>query len=287
MTDERLEEMIGQAAGAIQEADALLITAGAGMGVDSGLPDFRGQDGFWRAYPPLAKLGLDFVEMANPEWFKRDPALAWGFYGHRLNLYRRTEPHAGFALMKAWAEAKPEEWFVFTSNVDEHFQKAGFNAQRVLECHGSIHRLQCPYYCEYATWSAEDIEIVVDEETLRATGPLPTCPRCGNIARPNLLMFNDPSWVSDRYDGRQKFLFGWSGRVVRQGSKLTVIECGAGRAIPSVRNLSEKYAAIGATLVRINPRESFGPPGTISIPLSALDALTRIDDRIRAAGGAT
>ena len=55
--------------------------SGAGMGVDSGLPDFRGQHGFWRAYPAIAGLGLSFEEMANPAWFKRDPHLAWAFYG--------------------------------------------------------------------------------------------------------------------------------------------------------------------------------------------------------------
>ena len=53
------------AARAVREAEALLITAGAGMGVDSGLPDFRGTEGFWRAYPPFARLGLRFEQLAN------------------------------------------------------------------------------------------------------------------------------------------------------------------------------------------------------------------------------
>src|SRR6478752_6346225 len=91
---------------ALEECDALLIAAGAGMGVDSGLPDFRGTEGFWRAYPPLAELGLRFEEVANPTWFDRDPQLAWGFYGHRLNLYRATEPHEGFSVLRRWGEAK-------------------------------------------------------------------------------------------------------------------------------------------------------------------------------------
>ena len=81
------------AAQAIEGADALLITAGAGMGVDSGLADFRGSEGFWRAYPAIAKLGLSVAEMANPAWFERSPSLAWAFYRHRLN--RRTIPHDG------------------------------------------------------------------------------------------------------------------------------------------------------------------------------------------------
>ena len=62
---------IRSAAEAIATADALLIGAGAGMGVDSGLPDFRGDEGFWKAYPPLKKLGISFYEMADPIWFHR------------------------------------------------------------------------------------------------------------------------------------------------------------------------------------------------------------------------
>jgi NAD-dependent SIR2 family protein deacetylase len=57
----------------LERADAILITAGAGMGVDSGLPDFRGSEGFWRAYPQVKELGLRFEDLANPEWFERDP----------------------------------------------------------------------------------------------------------------------------------------------------------------------------------------------------------------------
>ena len=91
--DTEINEGIEKAAAAVAMADALLVTAGAGMGVDSRLPDFRGDKGFWKAYPPFERLGVSFVDMANPGWFARDPELAWGFYSHRLELYRATEPH--------------------------------------------------------------------------------------------------------------------------------------------------------------------------------------------------
>jgi NAD-dependent SIR2 family protein deacetylase len=51
-------DSIDMAAALLRDADGLLIAAGAGMGVDSGLPDFRGNEGFWKAYPALAKQGL-------------------------------------------------------------------------------------------------------------------------------------------------------------------------------------------------------------------------------------
>ena len=77
-----------KAAEIILQADCIVIAAGAGMGVDSGLPDFRGTEGFWRAYPALRAAGLDFISVASPRTFRDDPTLAWGFYGHRLALYR-------------------------------------------------------------------------------------------------------------------------------------------------------------------------------------------------------
>src|SRR5438046_4708780 len=98
------ESAVQDAAEAIRDAQALLIGAGAGMGVDSGLPDFRGNQGFWKAYPPYQKLGLDFVSLANPRRFQSDPTLAWGFYGHRLKLYRASQPHEGFTILCRWPD---------------------------------------------------------------------------------------------------------------------------------------------------------------------------------------
>ena len=95
-------EVAARAAEAVRRARVLIVSAGAGMGVDSGLPDFRGDQGFWKAYPMYERLGLSFVDAANPEHFERDPAFGWGFYGHRLNLYRATEPHAGFGILRRW-----------------------------------------------------------------------------------------------------------------------------------------------------------------------------------------
>ena len=127
----------------IKEADAILITAGAGLGVDSGLPDFRGNKGFWNAYPVIKDLKIGFSQMASPKWFSEKPKLAWAFYGHRLNLYRDTVPHKGFQILLDLVKEKNENYFVYTSNVDGQFQKAGFDKQKIVEIHGSIHHLQC------------------------------------------------------------------------------------------------------------------------------------------------
>jgi NAD-dependent SIR2 family protein deacetylase len=179
------------AAELIEQADALIIAAGAGMGVDSGLPDFRGRKGFWDAYPALAGAGIDFTDIANSQSFNDDASLAWGFYGHRLALYRQTKPHLGFDILKRWADAMPLGATVFTSNVDGQFQEAGFDAAQIHECHGSLHHLQCMKLCCDAIWSAKTIEPEVDMKQCRITSALPICPKCSGLARPNVMMFSD------------------------------------------------------------------------------------------------
>lgn len=277
-------KMVARAAAAIADADALLITAGAGMGVDSGLPDFRGNKGFWKAYPPLEGLGISFFEMANPVWFSRDPGLAWGFYGHRLNLYRNTTPHGGFEILRRWAEKSNRGDFVFTSNVDGQFQKAGFDRNRVLECHGSINHLQCTEPCCHEIWPAEDIEIGVDEETFRVSTPPPCCPSCGAHARPNVLMFNDWNWIPHRTSGQENRFDTWFDGV--RDSRLVVVELGAGSAVPTVRMTSERAVTHHqGTLVRINPREPQVPHGQIGIEGGAFETLEAIDRQMEKNSG--
>jgi NAD-dependent SIR2 family protein deacetylase len=274
-------ELVRRAAERIAAAEALLIGAGAGMGVDSGLPDFRGTHGFWRAYPLYRDLGLDFASMANPRWFASDPAFAWGFYGHRLNLYRAASPHPGFAVLLAWSRRMRHGAFVFTSNVDGQFQKAGFDAERVCEVHGSIHALQCTRDCGAGIFPAHRFEVDVDGEALRAREPLPRCPRCGALARPNVLMFGDWGWDGSETERQEGRLEAWLRATAR--APTAVVECGAGPAIPTVRHFCERVAeARGTSLVRINVRDSEVGDGHIGLAMGAAEALQAIDEALAA-----
>lgn len=245
-------ERFSEAAQRIRHAAALVITSGAGMGVDSGLPDFRGNQGFWNAYPMYERLGLSFIQAANPEHFEQDPHFGWGFYGHRTNLYRNTIPHAGFHLLKAWGERFNLPTFVATSNVDGQFQKSGFAEDQVLEVHGSIHHLQCTTPCSRDIWLNQET-YDIDEETMRSHS-IPQCPKCRRVARPNILMFGDYAWLHQRSAIQEERFDHFLKQ--HQGKALVVIEIGAGTAIPTIRNLSERLGRRdGASLLRINPRE--------------------------------
>lgn len=263
-------EAIKKAARLIHEADSLFIGTGAGMGVDSGLADFRGNQGFWKAYPKLGHAGIEFTEIANPNAFIRNPRQAWGFYGHRLNMYRKTKPHAGFDILKKLGESRPNGYFVFTSNVDGQFQKAGFDPSIVAECHGSIHHLQCENSCTEAIWEANRLQVEIDTPNCLLTSELPFCPECLSLARPNILMFNDWGWIPDRTEMQMINLNRW----YNQTKKSVVIELGAGIHVPTVRRVCESF---NAPLIRINPGEPEVPKKSdVSLPLGALDALGQI-----------
>lgn len=261
----------------VRDARAVIITAGAGMGVDSGLPDFRGKEGFWNAYPVARKLNLQFHELANPRWFREDPALAWAFYGHRLNLYRKINPHEGFRLLLEYAKTRDSGYFVFTSNVDGQFQKAGFPADRVEECHGSIHHFQCNGGCGGEIFPAPDRDIPIDESTFRAELPLPTCPVCGGNVRPNILMFGDYEWNGQRSEEQaerfQDLIDGFRMAKI----KPVVLEIGAGLSVPTVRMTSERVARMtGGQLIRINPVDPDVPAGGIGLPVGGLEGIRMI-----------
>ena len=265
-----IEKRFARCANLIEQADGLLITAGAGLGVDAGLPDFRGKDGFWRAYPALGRARLHFQDIASPDAFRERPRLAWGFYGHRLKMYRETEPGPTVRILMEVARRIPDGTHVFTSNVDGAFQKAGFEPSRVVECHGTIHRMQCLDGCLGDVWSADAWLPEVDEATCALKNDVPTCPHCGGVARPNILMFGDGAWIDHSMRVQHARLQGWRNKVDR----LLVIEIGAGTAIPTVRIFGESQEA---PIVRINPVDAKAEAGRgVSLSMSGIEAMRGI-----------
>lgn len=290
---EIVEAALNEAARVISEADALLFVTGAGMGVDMGLSDFRSSTAFWSAlaHPEIKR----YEDASDSAWFDKDPALAWGLNYHQLDSYRKAEPHEGYKVLHQLAKRKgADRHFCWTSNVDGVFQRAGFSYNRVREVHGNIHRLQCTRgrRCKTADGKATDPwedEVRLDlTEAYRCSDalPLPTCHRCGSLARPNLWFCTDHGnympWsklieVGEAYPA-------WLDRMEEQKKSVVVIECGAGLVIPSARLEAEEVAErFGTTLVRINPTDYMAPtadPKGIGLPMGSAAALRQIWRRV-------
>lgn len=112
-----------------------------------------------------------------------------------------------------------------------------------------------------------------ESQCLLITEP-PTCPHCGAIARPNILMFGEWVWLRARPAIQGAALKKWRSKVQRP----VVIEIGAGTDIPTVRRFSESLVKNhDARLIRINPRESeVSHAGDVALASSALNGLIKI-----------
>ncbi|SAL05574.1 silent information regulator protein Sir2 [Caballeronia calidae] len=97
------DQAILRAARLIRSADAIVIAAGAGMSVDSGLPAFRGSDGLWTKLLPEGMKEREIGSLTQADCFTTKPVQAWTFYGRALEVCRNATPHEGYRLIQAWA----------------------------------------------------------------------------------------------------------------------------------------------------------------------------------------
>lgn len=264
------------AAQLIESADGLFICVGAGMSVDAGVPAFRGANGLWSRSIELNNQTISFEELANPDQFRTNPERAWTFYSWRYHSIQACKPHAGYMLLQKWAEQKKYGAYILSSNIDGLFQKAGFEAHRICECHGSIRHLQCSETCD-RIWEIQKLDLDADLERLECTGVIPKCPECGAIARPNINMFNDPDWNPLRCNQGKDQMREWLSPFARD-AKLCILEIGAGVSIPPISIHAKHYAeTCSATIIRINPEANASYDQHICLEAGALEALSKID----------
>lgn len=118
--------------GALRNAQRVFVLTGAGMSAESGLPTFRGVDGYWRRHR--------VEELASPQGFARNPQLVWQWYNERILAYRNAQPNAGHVVL-AQLETRVPELTIATQNVDGLHVRAG--SKNVLELHGQLREARC------------------------------------------------------------------------------------------------------------------------------------------------
>jgi NAD-dependent deacetylase len=142
---------------------------GAGVSTESGIPDFRSAGGIWAQFDPY--------EVASIEAFHHDPARVWEFYALRLDVLAAARPNAAHEALAA-LEAVGLVDTVITQNVDRLHAAAG--SRDVIEVHGSIAQARC-LSCG---------SVVARDDLVRLL-PVPHCPRCGNVLKPDVVMFGE------------------------------------------------------------------------------------------------
>lgn len=154
----------------IEESDNLVFFGGAGVSTESGIPDFRSEDGLYHQqyqYPPETIISHSF--------YQRDPEEFYRFYKDRM-IFRDAKPNAAhLALAKLEQQGKLKA--VITQNIDGLHQAAG--SREVLELHGSIHRNYCTRCGRFYGLEA----------VMHADG-VPRC-ECGGIVKPDVVLYEE------------------------------------------------------------------------------------------------
>jgi len=181
-------------------AGRVVVLTGAGISAESGIPTFRGAEGYWtvgaREYHPQ--------ELATWDAFSQMPWEVWAWYLFRRGVCRRAAPNAAHTALVALAGALGDRLTLVTQNVDGLHRRAGSPPARTYEIHGNIDRMRCVRECVAETWAIPDAVPALDKGGAvdDATRALLACPACRGPARPHVLWFDEcydePRYALDR-----------------------------------------------------------------------------------------
>lgn len=145
----------------------VLVITGAGVSAESGIPTFRGKDGYWR--------NLDPTKLATPEAFARNPRLVWEWYRERRGRIRAAKPNAAHKAIVDLAQSA-RDFLLVTQNVDDLHMRAGLATEQMVQIHGDIFLTRCSR-CEFSLEEQEQ--------------EVPKCTECGALMRPGVVWFGE------------------------------------------------------------------------------------------------
>jgi len=157
----------------------VLVVTGAGVSAESGIPTFRGRDGYWRNHDP--------EKLATPEAFVRDPKLVWEWYRERRRRIRDARPNAAHEAIAKLAQ-QADEFLLVTQNVDDLHARAGVTKEQMVQIHGDIFVTRCSQ-CDFSRRDYEHEH--QHEHDQEQEDVLPRCPKCTGLMRPGVVWFGE------------------------------------------------------------------------------------------------
>ena len=205
----------------------VFVLTGAGVSAESGIPTFRGKDGYWR--------NLDPTKLATPEAFARDPQLVWDWYRERRQRIRNAQPNAAHEAIARLAQ-RTDEFLLVSQNVDDLHARAGVAAEKMVQIHGDIFVTRCSR-CEF-----ERHEYEQEHEH-----GLPKCRDCHELVRPGVVWFGE-QLSRNKLERVENFLDG--------GACDVVIVAGTTATFGYIIDWALRGSRNGAELIEVNPEET-------------------------------
>ena len=234
-------KMFDTVAQKLKDSRKIVFVTGAGISQESGIPTFRGKDGYWRKYDPM--------KLASIDAFYDDPKLVWEWYEDRRKNILSVKPNEGHFAISQMEEFK--DVVVLTQNIDGLHQRSG--STNVLELHGSIIRIKCTV-CDFIDNITENFE------------SLPPKCKCGSMLRPDVVWFGEPLpqniWQS----------------AIKEASICDVMIIVGTSLVVSPANTLHVYAKQnGAILIEVNPEKTvMSNDMTLSIQATSVGVLPKM-----------
>jgi len=225
----------------LKDSRKIVFVTGAGISQESGIPTFRGKDGYWRRYDPM--------KLASIDAFYDDPKLVWEWYEDRRKNILSVKPNEGHFAISQMEEFK--DVVVLTQNIDGLHQRSG--STNVLELHGSIIRIKCTV-CDFTDNITENFELLP-----------PKC-ECGNMLRPDVVWFGEalPQDV-------------WKNAMKEASTCDIMIIAGTSLVVSPANTLPVYAKQNGVTLIEVNPEKTvMSNDMDLSIQATSANALPRI-----------
>lgn len=157
----------------VEESENIVFFGGAGVSTESGIPDFRSEEGIYKAW---TEYGRPSEEIICRPFFDRKPEIFFDYYKKNL-LYPQAKPNeAHYALARLERQGKVKT--IITQNIDGLHQAAG--SKNVIELHGSVLRNYC-----MDCGKAYGVEHVLN------TDGIPLCEVCGGIVKPDIVLYQE------------------------------------------------------------------------------------------------
>jgi NAD-dependent deacetylase len=217
---------------------------GAGISAESGIPTFRGKEGFWvmgsRNYMPQ--------EMATQAMFVMEPEQVWRWYLHRFGLVGKAAPNAGHQALVRLERGLGDRFTLVTQNIDGLHRRAGALDEQTFCIHGDAAWVRCNHECGVGRLPLPGLTVRDPHEPLSAGERARlTCPGCGGWLRPHVL------WFDECYD-EENYRFESTLRAAEAADLLLVVGTSGATNLPM--RVGQLCFSGGAALVDVNPEEN-------------------------------
>jgi NAD-dependent deacetylase len=241
---------------AIQGTGRIVVLTGAGISAESGIPTFRGEEGYWQ----VGSTNYHPQEMATLRMYRQQPDEIWAWYLYRRSVCNAATPNAAHDTLVRLEHHLGDRFQLITQNVDGLHLRAGQSQARTWQIHGDLSYIRCGRECDgklhpFPTGIPDDFKKTDKlDDRLRA---ILVCPTCGGRARPHVL------WFDESYD-EPRYRFESSMNAMIGADALIVIGTSGATTLPTM--LVRAAVTGGIPLLVVDPGDNVFTEAAASAP---------------------